>query len=67
MTDPSATVTIAAPADRAWALISDVRHWPDLLPTTVTSVTPVDASRPDGVGARSSWSAPHTPGDMGDP
>ncbi len=61
MTDPSATVSIAAPPDRAWALISDVRHWPDLLPTTVTSVTPVDTGRPDGVAARYVMEQPRIP------
>lgn len=61
MTDPSATITIAATAERAWALISDVRHWPDLLPTTVTSVTPVDAARPDGAGARYVMEQPRIP------
>ena len=61
MTDPSVTIAIAAPAERAWALISDVRHWPDLLPTTVTSVTPVDAGRPDGVGAAYVMEQPRIP------
>jgi uncharacterized membrane protein len=61
MNDPRSTTTIDAPAQRAWAHISDVRHWPDLLPTTVTSVTPVDAGRPDGVGARYVMEQPRIP------
>lgn len=50
---PISSVTdIAAPPETVWSLISDVRHWPDLLPATVTSVTPLDPARPEQVGAR---------------
>jgi uncharacterized membrane protein len=48
----SCSTDIAAPPETVWNLISDVRHWPDLLPATVTSVTPVDPARPEEVGAR---------------
>ena len=39
-----------APADRLWATISDVRRWPQWLPT-VDAVTPLEPDRPDEVGA----------------
>ena len=61
MTEPTATVAVDAPPERAWSLISDVRHWPDLLPTTVTSVTPLDASRPEEPGARYVMEQPRIP------
>jgi hypothetical protein len=51
MIAPTATVTIRTRPENAWALISDVRHWPDLLPTTVRSVTPVEPARPEEPGA----------------
>jgi uncharacterized protein YndB with AHSA1/START domain len=57
----SSTTDIAAPPDTVWALISDVRHWPDLLPHTVTSVTPVEPSRPEEVGARYVMEQPKLP------
>ena len=38
------------PVDRLWSTISDVRHWPQWLPT-VDAVTPLDPDRPDEVGA----------------
>ena len=44
------TKDCTAPAHQLWALLSDVRRWGDWLPT-VDSVTPVDPSRPDEVGA----------------
>ena len=44
-----------------WDLISDVRHWPDLLPDTVTSVTPLDPARPEEVGARYVMEQPRIP------
>jgi len=40
----------SAPTDRLWAVMSDVRHWADWLPT-VDAVTPVEPDRPDEVGA----------------
>jgi uncharacterized membrane protein len=40
----------SAPVDRLWSTISDVRHWPQWLPT-VDAVTPLDPERPDQVGA----------------
>ncbi len=61
MTEPLATVAVDAPPERVWALISDVRHWPDLLPTTVRSVTPVDDARPDEPGARYVMEQPRIP------
>jgi uncharacterized membrane protein len=48
----SSTTTIAAPPERVWQLLSDVRDWPRLLPATVTSVTPIEPTRPEEVGAR---------------
>jgi uncharacterized protein YndB with AHSA1/START domain len=48
----SSTTDIDAPPQRVWDLICDVRHWPQLLPDTVTSVEPVEADRPEEVGAR---------------
>lgn len=56
-----ATATVDAAPDLVWALISDVRNWPDLLPTTVLSVTPLDAGRPDEVGARYVMEQPRIP------
>jgi uncharacterized membrane protein len=40
----------SAPADRLWAVMSDIRHWGDWLPT-VDAVTPLEPDRPDEVGA----------------
>ncbi len=59
--DALATAAVQAPAQRVWALICDVRHWPDLLPTTVTSVTPVDPGRPEEPGARYVMEQPRIP------
>jgi uncharacterized membrane protein len=44
------TRTSSAPADRLWSVMSDVRRWPEWVPT-VDAVTPVDPDRPDEVGA----------------
>ncbi len=60
MTIASST-DIAAPPERVWALISDVRHWPQLLPATVRSVTPLDPDRPEEVGARYVMEQPRLP------
>jgi uncharacterized membrane protein len=57
----SSTTTIAAPPERVWSLISDVRHWPQLLPATVRSVTPLDPDRPEEVGARYVIEQPRIP------
>lgn len=56
-----ATATIDAPLETVWRLISDVRGWPDLLPTTVSSVSPLDAGRPEEVGARYVMEQPRIP------
>ena len=40
---------ISDPA-RAWQVLSDVRHWPEWLPT-VTEVTPLEPDAPDWAGA----------------
>jgi uncharacterized protein YndB with AHSA1/START domain len=61
MTDLTTTAVVNAPPERVWALISDVRHWPDLLPTTVTSVTAVDVTRPEEPGARYVMEQPRIP------
>lgn len=60
MTIASST-DIAAPPERVWALISDVRHWPQLLPATVKSVTSLDPNRPEEVGARYVMEQPRLP------
>ncbi|MEP6651426.1 MAG: SRPBCC family protein [Lapillicoccus sp.] len=57
----SSTTNISAPPETVWNLISDVRHWPDLLPVTVTSVTPVDPARPEEVGAQYVMEQPRIP------
>ena len=49
-----------APADRLWALMSDVRRWGEWLPT-VNGVTPIDPSRPDEVGASYTVEQPGLP------
>ncbi len=56
-----ATTTIDARPDTVWALISDVLRWPDLLPTTVSSVIAVDTARPEEVGARYVMEQPRIP------
>jgi hypothetical protein len=57
----SSTTDVNAAPDAVWALISDVRNWPDLLPDTVTAVTPIDPSRPDEVGAQYRMEQPRIP------
>lgn len=44
--------TAVSPASTAamWAAISDIRRWPDWLPT-VRSVTPITPDQPDGAGS----------------
>ena len=49
-----------APADRLWSVMSQVRRWPQWLPT-VDAVTPLDPARPDEVGARYSVEQPGLP------
>ena len=49
-----------APVDRLWSTISDVRHWPQWLPT-VDAVTPLDPDRPDEVGASYTVEQPGLP------
>jgi uncharacterized membrane protein len=50
----------SAPADRLWAVMSDVRHWGDWLPT-VDAVTPREPDRPDEVGASYTVEQPGLP------
>ncbi|HYQ33875.1 MAG TPA: SRPBCC family protein [Lapillicoccus sp.] len=57
----SSTTDIAAPPQTVWNLISDVRHWPDLLPATVTSVRPLEPDRAEEVGARYVIEQPRIP------
>lgn len=49
-----------APVDRLWSTISDVRHWPQWLPT-VDAVTPLDPDRADEVGASYTVEQPGLP------
>jgi uncharacterized membrane protein len=49
-----------APVDRLWSTISDVRGWPQWLPT-VDAVTPLDPDRPDEVGAAYTVEQPGLP------
>ncbi len=49
-----------APADRLWAVLSDVRRWPQWLPT-VDAVTPHEPDRPDEVGASYTVEQPGMP------
>ena len=49
-----------APADRLWAVLSDVRRWPQWLPT-VDAVTPLEPDRPDEVGASYTVEQPGLP------
>lgn len=58
---PISTTDVAAAPETVWDLISDVRHWPDLLPQTVSSVTPLDPARPEEVGARYVMEQPRIP------
>lgn len=56
----SATTVSTAPADHLWSVMSQVRDWPEWLPT-VTAVTPLDPNRPDEVGARYAVEQPGLP------
>ncbi len=49
-----------APADKLWAVLSDVRHWAQWLPT-VDAVTPHEPDRPDEVGASYTVEQPGLP------
>ncbi len=49
-----------APVDRLWSTISDVRQWPQWLPT-VDAVTPLDPARADEVGASYTVEQPGLP------
>ena len=49
-----------APTDRLWEVMSDVRRWPEWLPT-VDSVSPVDPARADEVGAEYTVEQPGLP------
>ncbi len=50
----------AAPAERLWAVMSDVRGWPAWLPT-VEAVTALDPDRVDEVGAEYRVEQPKLP------
>ena len=56
----TATQSSSAPLDRLWSVMSDVRRWPDWLPT-VDAVTPHEPSRPDEVGATYTVEQPGLP------
>ena len=49
-----------APTERLWAVMSDVRRWPEWLPT-VDAVTPLDPDRVDEVGAEYRVEQPKLP------
>jgi uncharacterized membrane protein len=49
-----------APVDRLWSTMSDVRQWPQWLPT-VDAVTPLDPDRADEVGASYTVEQPGLP------
>jgi uncharacterized membrane protein len=51
---------IPAPPDQVWAVLSDVRGWPDWLPT-VDAVEPAAPDEPDGVGASYTVRQPRLP------
>jgi uncharacterized membrane protein len=53
------TVTIEAPPERVWALVVDVEHWPDRIPT-VDVVERLDAG-PLAVGSRTRLQQPRLP------
>lgn len=53
------TVTVAAPADRVWAVIMDVERWPERIPT-VDAVELLDAG-PLAVGSRVRLQQPRLP------
>jgi uncharacterized membrane protein len=53
------SVTVQAPADRVWAIFSDVAHWPEWTPT-ITAVERLDEGRIH-VGARTRIRQPKLP------
>ena len=43
------TITVEAPPELVWAVLSDVRHWPDWTPTVTAVTTDAAALTPGGV------------------
>jgi len=59
MKDYAVSVQIAAPADRVWAVMSDIERWPEWTPT-VTSVMRTNGG-PFQIGARVHMRQPRLP------
>ena len=59
MTITVRTTTSATP-DRVWTVLSDLRSWPDWLPT-VQTLEPAAPDAPDGVGATYAVKQPRLP------